>query len=365
MFATKRKRRPDARADAPAAATDAVSTGPLPNGDSGKTKSARGAFERGGWKPNTARVPNETTIAIATITKDGLVEDRASPRSKKTARRTTSDADAVSCVEAEKETVGSTARVYVLTYFFSSLTIDKQKFAGVPYGWLGSTLSEWLGFPICHSNVQIQNLFDPSDVAEFGFEGGDREGTGVYQCAPGCNPHLAFARQQKCFVGETRLSHSELVEVVEALRNEWTSASYHLLTRNCNHFCDALVRRVVPGKKAPAYINRGARFLAAAPVPGLFPKLVTACLPSGGSWTEGRVCAMASGEREQVGIRDFHEWRDWDDRAAKSLSVQTRGSATGDARMEKTKARLARLDPLAAHVAPVPLLGERSRSWAI
>ena len=61
-------------------------------------------------------------------------------------------------------------RVYLLTYFFSSLTIDRQYwfFGLVPIGWIASSLCEWLGVPICHTNVQVQSVADPSEVAEFG-----------------------------------------------------------------------------------------------------------------------------------------------------------------------------------------------------
>lgn len=48
-------------------------------------------------------------------------------------------------------------RVYVLTYFFSSLTIDKWRllWGFVPIGWMLSSLAEWFGVPICHTNVQV------------------------------------------------------------------------------------------------------------------------------------------------------------------------------------------------------------------
>ena len=48
-------------------------------------------------------------------------------------------------------------RVFVLTYFFSSLTIDRWRvlWGLVPIGWIFSSLAEWLGVPICHTNVQV------------------------------------------------------------------------------------------------------------------------------------------------------------------------------------------------------------------
>ena len=43
-------------------------------------------------------------------------------------------------------------------------------------------------------------MADPLEVAEFGFEGGPRRVSGVYQCTPGMNPHLAFTRQQRVYL---------------------------------------------------------------------------------------------------------------------------------------------------------------------
>ena len=48
-------------------------------------------------------------------------------------------------------------RVFVLTYFFSALTIDRWVVAGVHCGWIFSTLAEWFGMPVCHSNVQVNS----------------------------------------------------------------------------------------------------------------------------------------------------------------------------------------------------------------
>ena len=257
-----------------------------------------------------------------------------------------------------------TARVYVLTYFFSSLTIDKQKlFNTIPHGWLGSTAAETLGLPICHSNVQLQSITDPGDIAEFGFEGGPREGTGVYQCAPGANPHLALCRQQKCFIGETSLSHEQLVEVIGKLETEWTAPRYHLLSKNCNHFVDALIRKLVVGKQAPAFINRGARLLCNFPIPGLniLPRMVSRYLPSGGSWTAGAVCSMAQEERQLIGVSDFHDWEDWNDDFEKEDVINsslTQEKKTSTVKKTKSETRASSRDPLANHLTPVLLLGE-------
>lgn len=249
-----------------------------------------------------------------------------------------------------------TARVYVNTYFFSSLTIDRWRFLGglLPLGWILSSLAEWLGVPVCHSNVQVQSVADPRRVVEFGFEGGPQAGrTGVYQCAPGMNPHLALTRQQRCYLGDARLTHAELVAIVDKLERAWTAGSYNLLDRNCNHFCDAFAAAALgPDAKLPGFINRGARLACWFPAPRLAPWIVKRWF-GGGSWTAGTVCEMARAERLALEERDFETRRDFFD--------ETKTTLRGDA--PKSDGVCLRGDPLAAHKTPVPLLGERRRGW--
>ena len=249
-----------------------------------------------------------------------------------------------------------TARVYVNTYFFSSLTIDRWRFLGglLPLGWILSSLAEWLGVPVCHSNVQVQSVADPRRVVEFGFEGGPQAGrTGVYQCAPGMNPHLALTRQQRCYLGDARLTHAELVAIVDKLERAWTAGSYNLLDRNCNHFCDAFAAAALgPDAKLPGFINRGARLACWFPAPRLAPWIVKRWF-GGGSWTAGMVCEMARAERMALEERDFETRKDFFD--------ETKTATRGDA--PKSDGVCLRGDPLAAHKTPVPLLGERRRGW--
>ena len=367
--AVRRSRSGRARAEAPASAAET----------SGALRSRHAIEKKKAIAETTAaRAPLRTTIAIATLTDSARASpekdakppsargESASNARSRTARKTVARNDRPfrarraprrETREAPRILNANKCRVYVLTYFFSSLTIDKRRALGVPFGWIGSAAAEWLGVPICHSNVQLQSPRDPSDVCEFGFEGGARKGTGVYQCSAGANPHLAFTRQTRCYLGETSLCHEQVVSVLDDLRREWSSDSYHLLTRNCNDFADALVRKLLPVKKLPAYVNRGARLLRAlpAPFPGALPRCVSAFLPAGGSWTAGAVCAMAERERRLAGVRDFRERRDWD-------GAYTAKEKEGARRRLDDVSR--RVDPLAAHLKPVPLVGEHARSWA-
>ena len=247
-----------------------------------------------------------------------------------------------------------TARVYVNTYFFSSLTIDRWRFLGglLPLGWILSSLAEWLGVPVCHSNVQVQSVADPRRVVEFGFEGGPQAGrTGVYQCAPGMNPHLALTRQQRCYLGDARLTHAELVAIVDKLERAWTAGSYNLLDRNCNHFCDAFAAAALgPDAKLPGFINRGARLACWFPAPRLAPWIVKRWF-GGGSWTAGTVCEMARAEALAL-----------EGGTSRREETFSKGRATLRDDAEERRGVPPR-GPLAAHKTPVPLLGERRRGW--
>ena len=47
----------------------------------------------------------------------------------------------------------------------------------------------------------------------------------------------------------------QLDSIIDELRTEFSSSAYNILTKNCNHFADALVRRLV-NKQIPYFVNR-------------------------------------------------------------------------------------------------------------
>mmetsp|Transcript_21469 Transcript_21469/g.38556 ORF Transcript_21469/g.38556 Transcript_21469/m.38556 type:complete len:143 (-) Transcript_21469:276-704(-) len=53
-------------------------------------------------------------------------------------------------------------------------------------------------------------------------------------------------------------SMTEVNAAVGQLRAQFAPGSYNLVTQNCNHFTDALVRKLV-NRGIPSYINRAAR----------------------------------------------------------------------------------------------------------
>ena len=71
------------------------------------------------------------------------------------------------------------------------------------------------------------------------------------------------------------------MRAVRAVEAEWPAPSYSLFSRNCNHFCDALVDHLLPGQRIPSFINRGARFCSWFPLPGLLPWYVRRYVKAG------------------------------------------------------------------------------------
>ncbi|PFH33649.1 EREBP-4 family protein [Besnoitia besnoiti] len=58
-------------------------------------------------------------------------------------------------------------------------------------------------------------------------------------------------------MGECAMTGGQIAAAIETLSRDFAGEHYHLLERNCNHFSDALCRRLV-GRGIPAYINRAA-----------------------------------------------------------------------------------------------------------
>eukprot|EP01017_Pseudomicrothorax_dubius_P028817 TRINITY_DN3451_c0_g1_i2.p1 TRINITY_DN3451_c0_g1~~TRINITY_DN3451_c0_g1_i2.p1 ORF type:complete len:154 (-),score=32.39 TRINITY_DN3451_c0_g1_i2:17-478(-) len=53
----------------------------------------------------------------------------------------------------------------------------------------------------------------------------------------------------------------EVVDILEQLKIEYMGSTYDMLRRNCNHFCEDLVRRLLD-KPVPSYINRLAKTIS-------------------------------------------------------------------------------------------------------
>ncbi|XP_010933984.1 uncharacterized protein [Elaeis guineensis] len=99
---------------------------------------------------------------------------------------------------------------------------------------------------IFHSAVQVYG----EEEWSFGF---CENGTGVFSCPPSKNPMYTY--RERILLGETNCSILKVSQILRELSREWPGDSYDLLSKNCNHFCDAFCERLgVP--KLPGWVNR-------------------------------------------------------------------------------------------------------------
>ncbi|KAL0096508.1 PPPDE putative peptidase domain-containing protein, partial [Phycomyces blakesleeanus] len=104
---------------------------------------------------------------------------------------------------------------------------------------------------IYHSGVEIHGH-------EYCFGGHEYEGiTGVFVVEAKIGPPGVLFKQS-IHMGCTELSDEAIGQVLKDLSKEFIGTSYNLLTRNCNHFTETLVQRLVK-KPAPKWINRAAK----------------------------------------------------------------------------------------------------------
>ncbi|KAI7864040.1 PPPDE putative peptidase domain-containing protein, partial [Spinellus fusiger] len=110
---------------------------------------------------------------------------------------------------------------------------------------------------IYHSGVEIHGH-------EYCFGGHDYQNiTGVFAVEAKVGPP-GLLYKTSIHVGYTTLSEEAVEQTLKELSKDFVGPSYNLLTRNCNHFTDALIRRLV-NTSAPRWINRAAKLGAMIP----------------------------------------------------------------------------------------------------
>lgn len=112
-------------------------------------------------------------------------------------------------------------------------------------------------------------VFNPVYDVEYAFGAHEYPTTGVFEGEPKQCPGFTF--RKSITIGRTGLSPKEVRGLMEELAEEYTGDTYHLISRNCNHFCkDACLR--LTGKRIPRWVNRLARigkktFICASLIP--------------------------------------------------------------------------------------------------
>lgn len=102
---------------------------------------------------------------------------------------------------------------------------------------------------VYHTGVEVLG-------AEYVFGGGDTSFSGVTAQRPRVPPPGSeWLFYQTVDLGSTRTSKQEIHRVITELRTEFPASGYDLVSRNCNHFSDALSNRLC-GQSIPPWVNR-------------------------------------------------------------------------------------------------------------
>lgn len=107
----------------------------------------------------------------------------------------------------------------------------------------------WAGLGIFHSGVEVHGV-------EYAFGAHDYPTSGVFEVEPRQCPGFKF-RKSIC-IGTTNLDPKQVREFMEKQAYSYNGDTYHLIVKNCNHFCKDVSYKLT-GKKIPKWVNRLAK----------------------------------------------------------------------------------------------------------
>ncbi|KAI4387085.1 hypothetical protein MLD38_004945 [Melastoma candidum] len=137
------------------------------------------------------------------------------------------------CRSSSEETASGSVPVYLNVY-------DLTPINGYAY---------WLGLRVYNSGVQVHGV-------EYAYGAHEYPSTGIFEAEPkNCE---GFTFRKSILIGRTDMGPTEVRSVMEELSESYRGNTYHLITKNCNHFCnDACVG--LTGNPIPSWVNRLAR----------------------------------------------------------------------------------------------------------
>lgn len=92
--------------------------------------------------------------------------------------------------------------------------------------------------------------------SEYSFGAHDLPTSGVFEVEPKSCP--GFLYRSSIFIGSTSLQPLEFRDFIQRMASEYHGDTYHLISKNCNHFTDDLSTRLT-GKPIPGWVNRLAK----------------------------------------------------------------------------------------------------------
>ncbi|KAF5749659.1 hypothetical protein HS088_TW04G01632 [Tripterygium wilfordii] len=107
----------------------------------------------------------------------------------------------------------------------------------------------WFGLGIYHSGIEVHGK-------EYGFGAHDFPVSGVFEVEPRSCP--GFIYRCSITLGRINMSPSEFRMFIENTASEYHGDTYHLISKNCNHFTDDISLRLTE-RRVPGWVNRLAR----------------------------------------------------------------------------------------------------------
>lgn len=159
----------------------------------------------------------------------------------------------------------------------------------------------WFGLGIFHSGIEVHGK-------EYGFGAHDFPASGVFEVEPRSCP--GFVYRCSISLGHISMLPSEFRTFIENSASEYHGDTYHLISKNCNHFTDDISWRLT-GKHIPGWVNRLARLgaLCGCLLPETLQVSTVKQLPEYHDCSEedGTESISTTTARESTEIDDDHE----------------------------------------------------------
>ncbi|XP_054778608.1 deSI-like protein At4g17486 [Prosopis cineraria] len=107
----------------------------------------------------------------------------------------------------------------------------------------------WAGLGIFHTGIEVHGV-------EYAFGAHDHPTSGVFEVEPRQCPGFKF--RKSIFMGTTSLDPLQVREFMERQAANYNGDTYHLIVKNCNHFCEDMCLKLT-GNTIPKWVNRLAR----------------------------------------------------------------------------------------------------------
>ncbi|KAF8042768.1 hypothetical protein BT93_A1180 [Corymbia citriodora subsp. variegata] len=112
-----------------------------------------------------------------------------------------------------------------------------------------NSYTAWCGLGIFHSGIEVHGK-------EYGFGAHEFPASGVFEVEPRSCP--GFIYRCSISLGHINMARSDFRLFIEHMASEYHGDTYHLISKNCNHFTSDVAFRLT-GKTIPGWVNRLAR----------------------------------------------------------------------------------------------------------